>query len=270
MSVPGDRSLPDLTAELTQMLGDPDPEIRDGLAYPTLATWITRGVYDDLLTGLGDGMASGLLAGLGEEGTDSVFRRSFSALILAECIDRDNNVSLLPADQVLSWGDRITGWYLRERDLRGFVPEKGWAHTVAHGADAIGTLAGSRHLGAAELTVLLDVIADRLLLPGPLLDAGEPDRLASATMAILRRGEVSLRVFEPWIARIAGPAGSMTSTAGDPFHVSGNPQAYLRALHLQISLSPAPPPERMDLLLVLIHALRASNPNYLAARPSAE
>ena len=88
LEVPSDRPLDDLTAELTAMLGSPDPEQRDGIAYPALATWVERGVYDDLLTGLGDGMAAGLTVGLGEEGTDSVFRRAFSVLVLAECLDR--------------------------------------------------------------------------------------------------------------------------------------------------------------------------------------
>ena len=79
-AVPSDRPLGDLTAELTRMLGDTDPETRDGTAYPTLATWVSRGVYDDLLVGLGDGMAAGLGVGLGERDTDSVFRRSFSQM----------------------------------------------------------------------------------------------------------------------------------------------------------------------------------------------
>ena len=69
--VPADRPLDDLTAELTTMLGSTRPEVRDGTAYPALATWIDRGVYDDLLAGLGDGMVAGLSVGLGETGTDS-------------------------------------------------------------------------------------------------------------------------------------------------------------------------------------------------------
>ena len=81
--VPTDRALSDLTAELTSMLGSPDAELRDGTAYPALMTWIQRGVYDELLGGLGDGMVAGLQTHLGESGTDSVFRRSFSVLILA-------------------------------------------------------------------------------------------------------------------------------------------------------------------------------------------
>src|SRR3712207_3850651 len=165
LAVPSDRPLDDLTAELTRMLGDTDPETRDGTAYPTLATWVERGVYDDLLVGLGDGMAAGLGVGLGERETDSVFRRSFSALVLGECIGRDNKRPLVAGHKVLDWGDRIATWLLRERDLRGFVPGKGWAHAVAHGADALGTLANSPHVAANELTVVLDVIADRVLLP---------------------------------------------------------------------------------------------------------
>ena len=76
------------------MLGDSDPDIRDGIAFPTLGTWIDEGVYDDLLRGLGDGMCAGLDVGLGEESGDSVFRRSFSALVLTECIDRDTVADL--------------------------------------------------------------------------------------------------------------------------------------------------------------------------------
>ena len=100
LSVPSDRPLGDLTAELARMLGDPDPDVRDGIAYPTLATWIQRGVYDDLLPGLGDGMASGLAVGLGERDTDTVFRRSYSALVLSECIARDNSRPLVPGGKV--------------------------------------------------------------------------------------------------------------------------------------------------------------------------
>ena len=53
------------------MLGSTDPDLRDGVAYPVLATWIERGVYDDLLAGLGDGMAAGMTIGLGQIGTDT-------------------------------------------------------------------------------------------------------------------------------------------------------------------------------------------------------
>jgi Protein of unknown function (DUF2785) len=269
LTVPEDRPLDDLTAELTTLLGSPDPSERDGTAYPTLATWIGRGVYDHLLMGLGDGMASGLSVGLGEREDDTVFRRSFSVLVLAECINRDTAMGLLPPDKLLEWGDRVTTWYLRENDVRGYVPGKGWAHTIAHGADALGSLARSYHLGMPELTVLLDVLADRLLLPtSTLLTSGEPDRMAMATLRILRRDLVPLSVVEPWVARIAGAAGTMSSSGDrDPYLASGNAEAFLRAVYLQLALGPQPPAIRSDLLLVLVDVLRMTNPHSLG--PSA-
>ncbi|MDX6360058.1 MAG: hypothetical protein QOH37_3112, partial [Nocardioidaceae bacterium] len=48
MAVPTDRPLPELTAELTSMLGSTDPVERDEIAFSILATWVTAGVYDDL------------------------------------------------------------------------------------------------------------------------------------------------------------------------------------------------------------------------------
>jgi len=265
LKVPDDRPLNDLTTELTEMLGDPDPRKRDGIAYPTLATWVTEGVYDDLLHGLGDGMAAGLDVGLGSEHSHTVFRRSFSALILAECVGRDNDKQLLPPDTILRWGDRAASWLVRERDLRGFVPGNGWAHAIAHGADLIGTVGQSPSIGRLELTVLLDVFADRLLEPTEYhLVNGEPDRIALATMKILRRNLVGLDVLEPWVARLAQHALPAGDDETDPFLVTGNVQNYLRALHLQLALSPNPPACRADLLLVVIDQLRIANPHYLS------
>jgi hypothetical protein len=268
LQVPTDRPLDELTAELTRMLGSPEADVRDGTAYPTLATWVERGVYDDLLAGLGDGMAAGLTVGLGEEGTDSVFRRSFSVLVLAEVVERDTAQELVPASTVLRWGDQVVGWYLRERDLRGWVDGKGWAHAGAHGADAIGALARSRHLGVHELTVLLDVVADRVVASPDagtaLLLSGETDRLAAAVMAVLGRGLVPMSVVEPWLSRVAANADPRhrdegDPAAGDPFRSTGNAQQLLRSLYLLLAIGPDRPPHRADLVLATVDALRATN-----------
>ncbi|MBF4160880.1 DUF2785 domain-containing protein [Nocardioides acrostichi] len=278
MSVPTDRPLGDLTAELTRMLGDTDPLLRDDIALPTLATWIERGVYDDLLAGLGDGMTTGLSRGLGggrrvrgddaslgPTGPDAVFRRSFSALVLGVCIERDNAVSVLPDTTVLGWGDRLVTWLLGETDQRGWVPGKGWAHAVAHGADALAALAASRHLGTPELTVLLDVVADLAITSTEQRwTAGEPDRLAGSVLAVLRRDLVPMSVLEPWIERLLTAAtmdpASVEDTGADPYAATHNAEAFLRALYLRLAIGPRPPEVRGDLVLVLVDALRRSTP----------
>lgn len=264
LAVPSDRPLDELTAELTRMLGDPDPQTREDLAVPTLLAWIGRGVYDDLLAGLGDGMAAGLRVGLAEAGggpvDDGVFRRSSSAVVLAGVLERDNERALVPGGKVLEWGDRLATWLLRERDLRGHVAGHGRARAVAHGADALGVLAHSPHVGPAELTVLLDVVADRVLGDTEVFfGLDESDRLAAAVMAVLRRNAVPLSVIEPWVARLAAQSGRTATGAGPVMAVASNAQTFLRALHLQLALAQQQPDVRADLLLVVIEALRATN-----------
>lgn len=284
--LPGDRPLDDLTTELVQMIGDPDPDVRDGIAYPVLATWVEEGVYDDLLAGFGDGVSEGLFTGLGEDVTDSVLRRSFSALLLAEAVLRDTKTKVVHSDAIFRWGDRAASWFVRERDLRGFVEGRGWAHAVAHGADLIGALARSHHFGRLELTVLLDVVADRLLTPTTYrLHHGEDDRLAFAVMVVLHRNQVGIDVLEPWIERLAAalvaPKMDDHETAPEwPTPVAGNTRAFLRSLHLLLALGVRgqqtpqdlalfgkPPEVRADLLLVLLRVLRGSLPG-MAAPPA--
>ena len=267
--VPTQHPLAELTADLTRLLGDPDSHQRDTLALSVLATWIERGVYDDLLPGLGDGISAGLRVGLGGRDDDTVFRRSFSALILAECIERDTTRPLVPGGKVLDWGDRLAGWVLAEQDLRGYVPGKGWAHAVAHGADAIGVLARSPHFAAPELTVLLDVIGERVTMAvDHLFVNGEPDRLALATIEVLRRDRVPFDIVEAWLGAIAEVPRRRPGSVRDPHLDTGNVDAYLRALYLQLALGPNPPASRADALLLLIDALRAFNPHFLG-RPAA-
>ena len=189
-----------------------------------------------------------------------MFRRSFSALILAECIARDNERPLVPGGKVLEWGDRLASWLLAERDSRGFVPQKGWAHAIAHGADAIGVLAASPHVGGAELIVLLEVIGERVATPVDVpFGAGEPDRLAAATLAVLRRERVGIDTLEMWLVQLVdGARKRRRDLATDPYRFTGTLDAYLRALYLQLALGPQPPAVRADLLLLLVDALRAA------------
>jgi hypothetical protein len=282
MAVPDDRPLNELTAELVTMLGSINPVERDETAYPVLATWINEGVYDDLLVSFGDSIAQGLVVGLGKSLDDTVFRRSFSALVLAECVRRDNVARVLPVDVVLNWAERAIGWFTREQDLRGWVPGKGWAHTVAHGADLIGVLASSRHLQSLHLGVLLDVIAERVVAATPsVLVDGEDDRLALAGLTIVHRNLVDTDQLDEWVATMARaltrPRGHLTDHTW-PTPAAKNTSAFLRALHVHLAIGIAPahnaaafaePPEgRSDLLLALLRAIPTFTPWMYSGRVS--
>lgn len=272
--VPQGAALDDLTIELVTMLADTDPHVRCDIAYSVLHKWIGEGVYDELLAGLGDGLATGLRKGLGEDGSPSVLRRSYSAGVLAAVIARDNVTHGLHPAAVLTWADQTVAWLLAEQDLRGWIPGQGWANAIPHGADVLGALSASRHLGADELPVLFDVVAERLTTSTPhRFTAGEEQRLAYATMSLLHRDLVTIDTLETWLERVAVAWTDDSEPPAPGAATRENTTDYLRALHLQLLLgvhgTPAQnvasrpgvmPAARSDLLIALQRALRASAP----------
>ena len=272
--LPQGAELDQLTIELVTMLGDTDAHSRCDIAHSILQTWIGEGVYDELLIGLGDGLALGLRKGIGEDGTPSVLRRSYSAAVLADVIARDNVTHGLHPAAVLTWADQAVAWFLAERDLRGWIPSQGWANAIIHGADVIGALSASRHLGADELPVLLDVVAERLCTPTPhRFAAGEEQRLAFATMSLLHRDLIPIDTLENWLDRIAVAWKDQSPPPTPGAAARENTIDFLRSLHLQLLLgvqgTPAQdaaakavimPAVRSDLLIALQRALRASAP----------
>lgn len=261
--VPDSMPLPDLTAELTELLGDPDPVRREDIALSVLTTWISRGVYDDLLIGLGDGIATGLSRSRGPV-YDAVLRRATSAVVLGRCLARANERSLVPRTKILEWGDRIATWLLAETDLRAHAGDRGWVQAIARGADALAELARSPHLGRPELAAVLDVIGERVMADVPAPWTGfEADRLAHAAVAVLRRDLLTLDQVEDWAARIGERALAHFSGASSPDHGAANADAFLRSLYLVLALGSQPPPIRADLVLTLVTFLRELHPDLL-------
>src|SRR5690349_4660045 len=87
-ALPPDHALADLTEELLGYLGSADGDLRDDVALTTLATWIDAGRYSaDELRALAGRTTQNLRHGLGATADDTVFLRSFSALILGSVID---------------------------------------------------------------------------------------------------------------------------------------------------------------------------------------
>jgi hypothetical protein len=225
-----------LLRELSSHLGDPDPRWRDDVAFALLGQWIyKRGLDDDERRLLAKEALLHLSTGLGKQDDDSVFLRSFSVLVLAAAVERD----LLHPFLGPTYVRRILGSALRamsrERDLRGFVPVKGWAHIVAHLGDLFDALAKSPHLGKQDLQRILRAIAQRLRTPSPtVLGYGEPVRLARATSTLLRRGLVPRSFLRSWIESFSrtasGGAWSGVYSSQNDVNARTNVTLFLSAL----------------------------------------
>lgn len=255
--------LQNLTAELVGILGSTDPVLRDEIAYATLATWVGEGRYSqDALQALGERMVRNLEVGLGEEGTDTVFLRAFSVLILGEVVAIDAKQPQLPPVLLDDWRGRAIAYLLAEQDERGFVPGRGWAHAAAHTADCLGAFAAHPRTTAEGLLDLLHAVAGRVLRPGTQVFLHEEDeRLAFACLAMLRRPEISQGEISAWCALFSGPQLGGTwraAAAAEPkARTYLNVKAFLRSLYLQLRWCADPPRLRDAIEECVLGTLRA-------------
>jgi Protein of unknown function (DUF2785) len=189
-----------LATEATQMLGSTDPEIRDGIAYEALSDWIYR---DQLFTAeqLGELRAQlehNAVRGLGGTGDDSLFLRSFSILVLSVLAAEDLQKRFLSQEQYAGLVDLGIQSLHKERDLRGYVPGKGWGHATAHAADLLKFLARNPKLQLPQQQSIVEAVATRLKTAGQVFVWGEDARLASTLAAVARRPDADAANFARW------------------------------------------------------------------------
>jgi hypothetical protein len=105
-------------------LGSEDPHLRDEIGAATLARWIViqHALPADQMRRLHARARgpSGARHRIGESGTTSVFRRSFSILLLAFIHAADNATKFLTNDE---WEAHLTPWSATGSRSRTFAPE---------------------------------------------------------------------------------------------------------------------------------------------------
>jgi hypothetical protein len=202
--VPSGESASQLSQELSQLLGSPDPELRDDLAYSIFAHWIGRLslLPQEILVALTDEWRGNLKSGIGETGTDSVLKRSFSALCLSLMAEREAQQPFLGESEYHALVADAVAYLQAERDLRGYDAKLGWIHATAHAADLLQALARSSLLSRDEQAAILSAIAQRLSSAPEVYIQGEQDRMAQAVLAIIRRADFDAHSFEIWLGAL--------------------------------------------------------------------
>jgi hypothetical protein len=239
-AIPLDHTPTSLTAELFEYLGSSDPELRDGIAYETFASFLKRDYYsaEEIAIYIASLLAN-LEIGIGETETDSVFLRSFSALFLAEIIHNDNKKPRLKKPIIKTILEKGL-WYLdAERDLRGYVLDKGWAHALAHTADLLLVLGKNANTGSREHNRILHAISKKLVLSSDwVYQHGEDDRLSRAVLEILRRDTLTTAFIKKWLSSLLTPDRSArkdTWTKDESLRAFFNVRNFLRSLYLQVA-----------------------------------
>lgn len=129
-----------LLKEMLLNIGNPNSYIRDKLIYNAFIEIIAKNyLTNDQLKNLFNQLLSNqyLLYKIGSQNSDSVYKRSFSTLVLGVLINKDKEQPFLEKNQVSILLDATCFYLVSEQDRRGFTEDKGWAHSIAHCADLV-------------------------------------------------------------------------------------------------------------------------------------
>ena len=176
---------------MIEQIGSIDRELRDQLIYTSFFQLIIEKnlLEHELLTELLEvALNDLLLKGIGEEGTDTVFTRSFTTLLIALILSRDNEDDFLNPNTILRVMDKLMEYITLEKDLRGFVPVKGWAHSIAHVADAFDELAKSKKVHKEHFGGMLRALWNKVLVSNSVYIHAEDERILVPILEMLEQG----------------------------------------------------------------------------------
>ncbi len=181
----------ELIPEMLQHIGSLDSQLRDDLIYTALATWILEHkvipkneLHKIHQTVVSDGY---MFKGIGEQGTDTVFQRSFSILVLPLLLIAHREDPYLTSEEVIETKDKLNEFIKLEKDRRGYVEDQGWAHAIAHAADAFDDVALCHELSKNDLLELLAAIKFATCETEIGYAYGEEERNVTPVIAILSR-----------------------------------------------------------------------------------
>jgi len=238
-AIPADHTPTSLTAELFLYLGSADPELRDEIAYETFANFLKRDYYslEEIEIYVANLLAN-LETGIGKTDSDSIFLRSFSVLFLAEIVHNDNKTPRLKKTILKTILEKVL-WYLaEEKDPRGYVKGKGWAHALAHTADLLLALGKSQNTAKRDHQMILNDIRAKLTRSTNWAYVhGEDDRLSGAVLEIFRRSTLTATFLKKWLKSFLEPEEETWKNAWtkeESTRAFFNVRNFLRSLYLQI------------------------------------
>ena len=217
-------------------MADPDPALREGAAFPALASWLRADKLDPATL---RSMRVSQLAAL-KQPDAAGFSQAFAVLVLAELVRADR---IKPAMSSAERGEILqegTAYLSALRDYRGYDAKQGWRHAVAHAADLMRELARHPGLSKQDQQQVLAAVATQLNSAGRqepphFYHFFEGDRLGVPVYYLAARGDISAAEWEAWFASLAIPKadldGASSLSAMARYH---NLKGFLMPLYIAL------------------------------------
>ncbi|WP_270181205.1 DUF2785 domain-containing protein [Alkalihalobacillus sp. CinArs1] len=227
-----------LLQEMLSEIGTTDPVLRDELIYRTFCHLVMENhlseeqLIETLKTCLDD---QHLFYKIGAEKGEAVFTRSFSVLVIALILHKDRESSFLPDELIQITTEAVVRYLQEECDVRGYVKGKGWAHSIAHGADALDEAIRHDVFRREQIDSCLNTIAGCLFKKGVYVD-DEDERLLMAIEALLHKG-LKDDVLATWVKRVDDELTSSFDQEGFSAafsHTKANVLGFLKSCYFRL------------------------------------
>ncbi|WP_405176720.1 DUF2785 domain-containing protein [Paenibacillus sp. FSL H8-0261] len=228
--------LRDYVKLMLEYIGDPQPKLRDDLIYSTFYKWINEKQWfsdaelRELLLILLD--EQHLFYHIGSKEDQAVFTRTFSVLIVALILQRHREQAFLDSAEFTNVKEALIRYYEEEQDLRGFLPEEGWAHAAAHGADALDELVLCSESDAAIREEVLAVIQRMLYNDQHIFSDEEDERIATIVATMIDHHLLPQQSIVDWIRNLEQCGGWPRSRGQYVARV--NTKNFVRSLYFRL------------------------------------
>lgn len=201
-----------LALALADCLGDPDPAVRDGIAFEAISAWArARALTNETLATLNTTLQAKLTA------PDSTgFQRPFAALVLSEVARTDRVQAWMSTEQRAQLVNASVAYLEAIRDYRGYDEREGWRHGVAHAADLMLQLVLNTNVDRTQLERIRAAIASQIAPNGQSYIYGESERLARPILYMAQRNVFTEAEWTAWLTALAGDQASW----GDRWYAS--------------------------------------------------
>lgn len=228
--------LRDYVKLMLEYIGDPQPKLRDDLIYSAFYKWINEKQWfsdaelRELLLILLD--EQHLFYHIGSKEDQAVFTRTFSVLIVALILQRHREQAFLDSAEFTNVKEALIRYYEEEQDLRGFMPEEGWAHAAAHGADALDELVLCSESDAAIREEVLAVIQRMLYNDQHIFSDEEDERIATIVATMIDHHLLPQQSIVDWIRNLEQCGGWPRSRGQYVSRV--NTKNFVRSLYFRL------------------------------------
>lgn len=228
-------SLKTILDEMLFYIGSPDSELRDDLIYATFCKWILNDVLNknEIVSILDTCLDNTHLKYKIDNGfEDDVFTRSFSVLVIALILEYDCKVSILDEKYVKHVYRELCSYYTLERNLVGYYQQKGWAHTVAHTADAFSILVTNKYIQEKEIITILGLVKSKFQNYVYSFIDGEDERTACIVENSKKEKKISIEKIIKWLNQLTFYTKRF-ELPGDTI-IKGNIRNLLRSIYFKM------------------------------------